>query len=143
MSQEKIPRATDYFGGIQKVQESINQTVRSILLDRLGRNGSSAVYALAERRTKVNGLGMFLIGENRQWNTTDMRKVINEMGLSFSLNDLLPVFEFKESDRAYWLQLMQEKGFNPKNPIEEQEDLEAFIYATACDEISASTREPK
>ena len=142
MAQKKVLRALDYFGGVKEIQRCINRTLRGILLDRLGRSGSSNTYALAERRTGVNGLGMFLIGEDVDWKVQDIRIILDEFKLPYSIKDLLPVLSFKEEDSGYWIQLLHEKGFAPKNRTE-QENIERFIYKTACAELSDFALEPR
>jgi len=132
------PRAVDYFGGEKQVQNSINRILRSMILDRLGRAGSSHVYALAERRTGVYGLGNFLIGFDRKWNSKEIRTIFQDFHMPYSMDDLLPIFEFREQDKDYWIIQMQARGFTPKNRTEE-DNLETFIYSTLCDELNEST----
>jgi hypothetical protein len=131
------PQAMDYFGGQDKVQASINRIMRGMLLDRLGRQGSSYVYALAEGRTRVSGLGDFLIGINRKWRTQEIQAIFRNFKMPYSMEDLLPVFSFREQDKGYWLEQMQARGVIPKNRTE-QENLETFIYATLCVELNQS-----
>lgn len=132
------PRAVDYFGGEKQVQNSINRILRSMILDRLGRAGSSHVYALAERRTGVYGLGDFLIGFDRKWNSGEIRTIFRDFHMPYSMEDLLPIFDFKEQDKDYWISQMQARGFTPKNRTE-KDNLETFIYATLCNELNEST----
>jgi len=134
-SQPQIPKPSDSFGGEQQVQAHINRVLREIVLDNLGRSGSSYIYALAETRTRVYGLGNFLIGFDRKWKPREIEIIFRTFKIPYNLNDLFPIFSFRGQDRDYWMTQMQARGFVPKNRTDE-ENLETFMYDCLCEELN-------